>query len=164
MHIPGSTNVLQAYVHKMAQCLLDISDDHESKSHLDLQRYSLEMAACFVCCWMTTAHKAAAAVTESLSLRDDVCPLQHEGLPNKLYKDLLVNTTCCVWPVATVLLCFGMLHSWPVWGFSDILHGSAYLFAYRTDRHTGGRAGRQADRQIAAHTDTQQTDTKPGHR
>ena len=92
----------------MAQCLLDISDDSESKSLLDLQRYSLEMAGCFVCCWMTTAHKAAAA--ECLSIRDDLCPLQQESLPNKLYEDLLVNTSCNACPVAAALLpcCYHM--------------------------------------------------------
>ena len=81
--------VLQAYVHRMAKCLLEISDDSESKFLLELQRYSLEITAVFVCCWISNAHKMAAAVTESLSTQHD-CICQ-EGLPNDQYQDLLVN-------------------------------------------------------------------------
>lgn len=81
--------VLQAYVHSMAQCLLDISDDSDSRSLLDLQRYSLEVTALFVCCWISNAHKMMAAVTESLSTQYD-CMCQ-EGMPKTEYEDLLVN-------------------------------------------------------------------------
>ena len=150
MHIPSWSIVLQAYVHKMAQCLLDISDDSESKSLLDLQRYSLEMAACFICCWMTSAHKASAAVTESLSLRDELCSLQQEGLPNKLYQDLLVNATCNVW-FATALMCF--------WCCTPGLYGAfaTSCMSLHTPLHTQkthGQADRQAGRQAGRQTDT----------
>ncbi|KAL3162039.1 hypothetical protein ABBQ38_009108 [Trebouxia sp. C0009 RCD-2024] len=72
----------------MAQCLLDISDDSDSRSLLDLQRYSLEVTALFVCCWISNAHKMMAAVTESLSTQYD-CMCQ-EGMPKTEYEDLLV--------------------------------------------------------------------------
>ena len=75
----------------MAQCLLDISDDSESKSLLDLQRYCLEMAGFFVCCWMSSAHKAAAAVQEALNAQSEQSPFR-EGLPDNLYQDLMVHT------------------------------------------------------------------------
>ena len=135
----------------MAQCLLDISDDSESKSLLDLQRYSLEMAGCFVCCWMTMAHKAAAAVTESLSVRDDLCP---EGLPNNLYNDLLVTTNCAcpqysslllsdAYPVATTLLACMLCLQRPAQVLHPCLH-TEQTAGQTTDRHTD----RQTDRRI----------------
>ena len=80
--------VVQIYMKKMAQCVLDISDNTQSKPLVDLQRYSLEMAAAFVCFWMTTAHRAAAAVIESLS----VDPCGQGALPDSQYEDLLVHT------------------------------------------------------------------------
>lgn len=81
--------VLQAYVHRMAQCLLNISDDSNSKCLIDLQRYSLEITAVFVCCWINNANKMASAVTESLSTQHDCASL--EGLPKDQYQDLLVR-------------------------------------------------------------------------
>ena len=81
--------MLQVYMQKMAQCLLDVSDNSESQSLIDLQRYSLEMTATFACCWMTNAHRAAAAVIESLSIQGNPCGL--EGLSDNQYEDLLVN-------------------------------------------------------------------------
>ena len=82
--------VLQEYMQKMAQCLLDLSDNSQSKSLVDLQRYSLEMAAAHVCCWMGNAQRAAGPVKESLSIQDN--PYGQEGLPDNQYEDMLVNT------------------------------------------------------------------------
>lgn len=133
---------LQAYVHKMAQCLLDISDDSESKSLLDLQRYSLEMAGCFVCCWMSTAHKAAAAVKESLSVQSDQCPFG-EGLPNNLYQDLLVSQPChslgFLLPVAAAAL-----------AWRHCPHALYVMF------HTA--SGQSVDKQTDQQTNSSQTD------
>ena len=87
-----STHVLQAYVQKMAHSLLDISDNQESLSTLDIQRYSLEMAAVFVCAWNSMAHKAVLDFKDNLN--GQVNFLGQEGLPDSLYQNLLVWLGC----------------------------------------------------------------------
>ena len=104
----------QVYMQKMAQCLLEVSDSSESQALVDLQRYSMEMTAAFACCWMTTAHRAVAAVIES---QNSSCP---EGLPDNLYEDLLVSShfvgltkhvTCiCVVVLSDVFVSLSLKH------------------------------------------------------
>ena len=96
--------VMQAYTQKMAQCLLDISNNSQSTLLVDLQRYSLELAAAFVCFWMSNAHRAVVAFIESLSINscgqgaspDSQCEdlLVHTYFPG-LYHVLRSGFTCC---------------------------------------------------------------------
>ena len=84
--------MLQAYTKQMAQCLLDMQSNSESRSILDLQRYSLELAAVAVCIWMSIGHQDALALGASMakSLSPPQDSLGREMLPDHLYDDLLV--------------------------------------------------------------------------
>ena len=69
----------------MAQCLLDISDNKDSKSLLDLQRWNTELAALIATWWMGKPHRSALAVAELMG-----GPHSPGGAPEKVYEDVLV--------------------------------------------------------------------------
>lgn len=84
---------VQAYIRKMAICLLDISSDSGSPSSLEvLQRCSLELTGFFVCYWCSSAQHVA--IVHSMNMQTGLT--FQETPPEILHEDLLVGTACLI--------------------------------------------------------------------
>ena len=83
---------VQAYIRKMAICLLDISSDSGSPSLEMLQRCSLELTGFFVCYWCSSAQHVA--IVHSMNMQTGLT--FQETPPEILHEDLLVGTACLI--------------------------------------------------------------------
>ncbi len=78
--------VLQAYVRKQAQCLLDIAKDCDSSSLANLQRWSLEFTALFFC--YCIGNPKAVEILHDISMQDGtVC----QEPPANDHKEFMVS-------------------------------------------------------------------------
>lgn len=84
---------VQAYVRKMAICLLDISSKSGSPSSLELlQRCSLELTGFFTCYWCSNPQHVA--IVHSLNMQTGLA--FQEKPPEIVHEDLLVGNACLI--------------------------------------------------------------------
>lgn len=82
---------VQAYVRKMAICLLDISGNSGNPSSLELlQRCSLELTGFFICYWCSNPQHVA--IVHALNMQTGLA--FQENAPEILHEDLLVGNAC----------------------------------------------------------------------